>query len=116
MRNWVEALKGYNEGKEHKSPAENDREADIEFLKLLEEERKIEEEKDPSYKTIPRFFFKKPNNENSLYFRVRQEARTRFLQNKTSEVLDKEDLEQLWFLLKEYVSLPDDGTERINYD
>jgi hypothetical protein len=31
-------------------------------------------------------------------------------------VLDKEDLEQLWYLLKEHVSLPEDGTERINYD
>lgn len=116
MKNWVEALKKYNDGKPHKSPAENDREADIEFLKLLEDEKRLEEEKNPTYKNIPRFFYKKPNNENSLYFRVRQEARTRFLQNKTAEVLDKEDLEQLWYLLKEHVSLPDDGTERINYD
>jgi serine/threonine-protein phosphatase 2A regulatory subunit B'' len=116
MRNWVEALRKFNEGKAHKSPAENDREADIEFLNLLEHERKTEEEKNPSYKTIPRFFYKKPDNENSIYFRVRQEARTRFLQNKTAEILDKEDLEQLWYLLKEHVSLPDDGTERINYD
>jgi len=90
--NWVEALKKYNDGVKHKSPAENDREADIEFLKLLEEEKQVEEEKNPSYKTIPRFFYKKPTNENSLYFKVRCEARTRFLQNKTSEVLDKEDL------------------------
>ena len=116
MKNWVDTLKNYNAQKAHKSPAENDREADIEFLKLLEDEKQIEEEKNPSYKTIPRFFYKKPSNENSLYFRVRQEARTRFLQNKTAEVLDKEDLEQLWYFLKEHVSLPDDGTERINYD
>lgn len=31
-------------------------------------------------------------------------------------MLDKEDLEQLWYLLKEHISLPEDGTERINYD
>lgn len=93
MKNWVDSLKKYNEGKQHKSPAENDREADIEFLKLLEDEKTKDELKNPSYKTIPKFFYKKPNNENSLYFRVRQEARTRFLQNKTAEVLDKEDLE-----------------------
>lgn len=29
MKNWVETLKKYNENKSHKSPAENDREADI---------------------------------------------------------------------------------------
>ena len=39
MKNWVDILKKYNENKTHKSPAENDREADIEFLKLLEEEK-----------------------------------------------------------------------------
>jgi len=54
--------------------------------------------------------------DDSLYFKIRQEARTRFLQNKTAEVLEKEDLEQLWHLLKDHLSQPDDGTERINYD
>lgn len=46
----------------HIIPAENDKEADIEFLKLLDEEKQLEEEKNPSYKNIPRFFFKKPTN------------------------------------------------------
>ena len=76
---WLQVLKDYNKDKPHKSPAENDKDADMEFLKLLEEEKTIEENTNPSYKTIPRFFYKKPNNENSLYFKVRQEARTRFL-------------------------------------
>ena len=112
----MKKLKQYNDGKEHKSAAENDRDADVEFLKLLEDEKQKEKEKNPSFKTIPRFFFKKPTNETSLFFKVRQEARTRFLQNKTAEVLEKEDLEHLWYLLKEHLSQPDDGTERINYD
>lgn len=37
--NWVEKLKKYNENKIHKTPAENDREADMEFLKQLEMEK-----------------------------------------------------------------------------
>ena len=78
-QSWVQKLKRFNEGKAHKTAAENDREADIEFLKLLEEEKNLEETRNPSFKTIPRFFFKKPTNESSLYFKVRQEARTRFL-------------------------------------
>jgi len=90
---WVQKLQKFNSGKSHKSPAENDREADVEFLRLLDEEKALEETRNPSYKTIPRFFFKKPQNENSLYFKVRQEARTRFLQNKTAEVLEKDNLE-----------------------
>ena len=70
-QSWVQKLKKFNSGKAHKTAAENDREADIEFLKLLEEEKNLEEQRNPSYKTIPRFFFKKPTNENSLYFKVR---------------------------------------------
>jgi len=73
-------------------------------LKLLEEQKQREEVQNPSFKTIPKFFFKKPSNESSLYFRTRQEARTRFLQNKTAEVLEKEDLESLWHLLKQHLS------------
>ena len=34
---WVAALRNYNKDKPHKSPAENDKEADLEFLKLLED-------------------------------------------------------------------------------
>ena len=70
-QSWVHKLKQFNEKKPHKTAAENDREADIEFLKLLEEEKNIEENRNPSFKTIPRFFFKKPTNESSLYFKVR---------------------------------------------
>jgi len=36
---WAEKLKRYNKDKPHKSPAENDREADTAFLRLLEEEK-----------------------------------------------------------------------------
>ena len=70
-QSWVQKLKRFNEGKQHKTAAENDREADIEFLKILDDEKNIEEKRNPSFKTIPRFFFKKPTNENSLYFKVR---------------------------------------------
>ena len=40
---WVGKLRRYNESKSHKTAAENDREADVEFLKLLEEEKQIDE-------------------------------------------------------------------------
>ena len=66
-------------------------------------------------RVIPKFFCKKSKERgDSLFRRVRQEARTRFWPNKTSEGLEKEDLEKLWYLLKENVSQPDDGTQRIS--
>lgn len=38
------------------------------------------------------------------------------MHHKTSEILDKEDLEKLWILLRENISPPNDGKERINYN
>jgi len=38
-KTWIEKLKAHNETLTKKSPAENDREADIHFLKLLETEK-----------------------------------------------------------------------------
>jgi len=64
-------LKRFNAEKKHKTPAENDREADVEFLKILEEDKQKEETKNPLFKKIPKFFFKKPSNESSVYFRTR---------------------------------------------
>jgi serine/threonine-protein phosphatase 2A regulatory subunit B'' len=117
---WAECLRQYLEGKHPKSAMENgnlhsDREADIAFLRLLEQEHEENKKKISTYEKIPRFFFKKPQLENPLYLKLRQEARTRFLHNKSAEVLDKEDLEQLWYLLKENTSFPDDGSERVSY-
>jgi hypothetical protein len=43
MSKWVQKLKAYNATLPHKTPAENDREADVQFLKLIEEEKQAEE-------------------------------------------------------------------------
>lgn len=40
---WVEKLKAYNKTLPHKTAAENDRDADVKFLNLLEEEKQQEE-------------------------------------------------------------------------
>ena len=37
------------------------------------------------------------------------------MHHKTAEILDKDDLEKLWNLLKENISPPNDMKERINY-
>lgn len=76
---WIDKLKAYNKTLPHKTPVENDRDADQKFLKLLEDEKQAEESQNPTFKQIPKFFFKKPTGDESLFFRVRQEARTRFL-------------------------------------
>ena len=47
---------------------------------------------------------------------IQKEARSKFLHHKNSEILDKEDLEQLWEEIKKNISPPEDNNERINYD
>ncbi|CAK81725.1 unnamed protein product (macronuclear) [Paramecium tetraurelia] len=114
---WVNTLKKFVDSKQQRTAQEIDDETDQLFLDYIEQARKKEQEEDPSYKKIPKFFQKASvTNENQLSFRVRQEARTRFLNHKTGEILDKEDLEKLWTELKNNISPPDDKKERINYN
>ena len=117
--NWVDSLKRYVEQNPSKrSMKEIEEETDKYFLDYMEQYKNEQLKLEPSLKKIPRFFQKNIYNENQnlLYSKVRQEARTRFLHHKTSEILDKEDLERLWQLIREHVSPPDDNTDRINYD
>lgn len=117
--NWVDSLKRYVEQNPSKrSMKEIEEETDKFFLDYMEQYKQDQLKLEPSLKKIPRFFQKNAYSESSnlLYSKVRQEARTRFLHHKTSEILDKEDLERLWQLIREHVSPPDDNTDRINYD
>jgi serine/threonine-protein phosphatase 2A regulatory subunit B'' len=113
---WVNTLKNFvGSCPQQRTIQEIDAETDTLFLQYIDQEKQ-NREKDISYQKIPRFFQKSSINDSALSFKIRQEARTRFLHHKTAEILDKEDLEKLWLLLKENVSPPDDGKERINYN
>jgi serine/threonine-protein phosphatase 2A regulatory subunit B'' len=113
---WVESLKKFVGRKKQRTAQEIDDETDQLFLKYIEDAKKVEEESDPSYAKIPKFYQKSQASENPLAHKVRQEARNRFLKHKSSEVLEKADLEKIFALLKEHVSPPLDGKERINYN
>jgi len=113
---WVKNLKEFVMSRPQRTIQEIDAETDALFLKYIQEEKEKRMKEDPSFQKIPKFFQKSNITESQLSFKIRQEARTRFLHHKTSEILDKEDLEKLWIFLKENVSPPDDGKERINYN
>ena len=87
---WIDTLKKYVNTKGQRSAQEIDDETDRLFLNYIEEAKKKEEDSDPSFKKVPKFFQKSQQAENPLSAKVRQEARNRFLKHKTSEVLDKE--------------------------
>lgn len=92
---WIGVLKGYVNTHPQRSAQEIDDETDKLFLNYIEEAKRKEEETDPSFKKVPKFFQKSQQTENPISFKVRQEARNRFLKHKTSEVLDKEGIRHL---------------------
>lgn len=55
-KNWAEVLKTYNAGRKEKTASETDREANIEFLKILQDEQENEASRDASFLKIPKFF------------------------------------------------------------
>ena len=84
---WRDLLSDYIKTGKQKYPEEQEKEACDLFLNILDEEN--QSKMTSSNKTIPRFFFKKPINYNTLYFNVKQEAKTRFLSVKSMEIPEK---------------------------
>lgn len=59
---WVSALNKYVKSKPQRTAQEIDDETDQLFLKYIEDGKRKEEESDPSYKKVPKFFQKSQLN------------------------------------------------------
>ncbi|KAE8587406.1 hypothetical protein XENTR_v10021962 [Xenopus tropicalis] len=69
-----------------------------------------------SAQNIPRFYYRLPAEDEVLQQKLREESRAVFLQRKSRELLDNEELQNLWFLLDKHQSPPLIGEEAmINY-
>lgn len=72
---------------------------------------------DPSFSTIPKFYFKVPKSSNSLSQKIRSEARSLFLQKRSKELLDNDELKSLWSILeKNHTQVTNNGEQLIGYD
>ncbi|XP_050671495.1 serine/threonine-protein phosphatase 2A regulatory subunit B'' subunit gamma-like [Leptidea sinapis] len=56
--------------------------------------------KEESYRAIPKFYFKLPKPDDTLAQKLREETRAQFLQKKSKELLDNNELKHLWSLLE----------------
>ncbi|KAI4904492.1 hypothetical protein NFI96_018922 [Prochilodus magdalenae] len=97
-----------------------------------EEERKAEETElftkyytewkggrntDSTFRHIPRFYYRLPAEDEVLLQKLREESRAVFLQRKSRELLDNEELQNLWFLLDKHQVPPTTGDEAmISYE
>lgn len=65
---------------------------------------------------IPRFYFKIPRDHEKLAIKFREESRAMFLQRRSRELLDSNELNSLWILLDKHHSPPYYADEQfINY-
>lgn len=66
---------------------------------------------------IPRFYFKLPTDDDLLQQKLREESRAVFLQRKSRELLDNDELHVLWSLLEKHSTPPLIGDEQmISYE
>lgn len=85
-------------------------------------EREIQErmiEKDSSYKSIPRFYFKagsKQASEPGLAAQLKQAARRKYIEDNSSLILDSVELDKIWELLLNNATPPVvDGDEKVRW-
>lgn len=70
-----------------------------------------------SYAVIPVFYHKLPRSTDTAGQKLREEARTLFLQKRSKELLDNNELKTLWALLeKNYTQPPINNEQLIGYD
>ena len=111
-QSWTTLLQNYVSKGKQKPLKEQEEETTQLFMDILDEDAKKNEEENSE---IPRFFFKKPTNFSDIYLSVKTEAKQKFLILKSYDLPQKKNLRELWGLLKENISPPNDSTERINY-
>lgn len=69
-----------------------------------------------SYKIIPNFHYKLPKNNDTLAQKLREEARTLFLQKRSKELLNNNELKTLWNILQMNYTQPCINNDQyINY-
>uniref|UniRef100_A0A2K5P8S4 Serine/threonine-protein phosphatase 2A regulatory subunit B'' subunit gamma n=1 Tax=Cebus imitator TaxID=2715852 RepID=A0A2K5P8S4_CEBIM len=73
-----------------------DEEMDL-FTKYYSEWKGGRKNTNEFYKTIPRFYYRLPAKDEVLLQKLREESRAVFLQRKSRELLDNEELQNLWF-------------------
>ncbi|KAJ1520610.1 hypothetical protein ONE63_003720 [Megalurothrips usitatus] len=113
MANLKEMLRKCSEGK--KKPGTVDEEEL--FTKFYTEWKTKVGQLDSSYGTIPRFYFKLPSEDEVLPQKLREEARAMFLQRRSRQLLDNNELKALWVLLDKNHSPPHAADKQlINYE
>ncbi|ELT91219.1 hypothetical protein CAPTEDRAFT_161182 [Capitella teleta] len=117
---WKKSLKSFNE---EKAKVSSPRDADCRddenalFKEYYTKLMKNDQQTCPTYKHIPKFYYKLPSDEEFILLKLREESRAVFLQRRSRELLDNDELQGLWLLLDKHHTAPSVGEEQmINYE
>jgi hypothetical protein len=109
----MEKLKQFNEEKGRLNQTE-DKECDNDdealFSKYYHEYKGVNK---PDSTAIPRFYSKPPKEGDVLQQKLREEARAAFLQRRSSELMDNDELQKLWSILEEKNTPPTAGDDQM---
>lgn len=87
------------------------------FKKMYQQWKGVKARDNDTYKIIPKFYFKLPKEDEILPQKLREETRALFLQRRSRQLLDNNELKSLYVLLAKYHSPPLSGDEQlINYE
>lgn len=112
---WRKSLKKFVERKKSKVPLEQAKAEEIHmFTEIYMDWKGVN---DQHIGHIPRIYDRLPSEEEPLLLKLREESRAVFLQRRSRELLDNDELQRLWFLLDQYHTPPLVGEDQmINYE
>lgn len=112
---WVKILKRLVERKKSKMlhPEATKWEETEQFEVIYKREKGL----DDDFRNVPTLYVKLPSEEEPLLLKLREESRAVFLQRRSRELLDNDELQRLWFLLDQHHTPPIVGEDQmINYE
>ncbi|XP_060583128.1 serine/threonine-protein phosphatase 2A regulatory subunit B'' subunit gamma-like isoform X1 [Ruditapes philippinarum] len=112
---WKKSLKKYVEKKKSKVDEEQAKAEEMQMFTELYHEWKGTDNN--HHLKLPRIYDKLPSEEEPLLLKLREESRAVFLQRRSRELLDNDELQRLWFLLDQYHTPPLVGEDQmINFE
>ncbi|KAL4237736.1 Serine/threonine-protein phosphatase 2A regulatory subunit B'' subunit gamma [Mactra antiquata] len=112
---WRKSLKNYVDKKNHKVPEEQVKAEEMQMFSELYHRWKGADNNHQL--KLPRLYDKLPSEDEPLLLKLREESRAVFLQRRSRELLDNDELQRLWFLLDQYHTPPLVGEDQmINFE
>lgn len=111
---WQGKLRKYlNKKESQKNGIQNGKDDEAEEMEIFTNLYKEWKGLDKNFMNAPTLFSKMPSEKDPLLLKLREESRAVFLQRRSRELLDNDELQKLWFLLDKHHTPPLHGEEQM---